>query len=75
MLRKCNDAIILNLNWVCIGRLVAIKYLRDTASQTQLEVEILHKLSSHPNIISLLGMLKTDSGDNVWCLNSWEGEV
>ena len=37
------------------GRLVAIKCLRDTASRKQLEEEILHKLSSHPNIISLLG--------------------
>ena len=37
------------------GRLVTIKFLRDTASRTQLQEEILHKLSSHPNIISLLG--------------------
>ncbi|KAF3969774.1 hypothetical protein CMV_006469 [Castanea mollissima] len=44
------------------GRLVAIKFLRDTASRTQLREEILHKLSSHPNIISLLGQAQ----DRLW---------
>ena len=44
------------------GRLVAIKCLRDTASRTQPEEEILHKLSSHPNIISLLGHAQ----DRLW---------
>ena len=57
------------------GRLVATKFLRDTASRKQLEEEILHKLSSHPNIISLLGHAQDRLWRRCWCLNSWEGEV